>query len=303
MVRLATVAVWLVLSTSPLYAQEEALFTISVPSANIHAAPTTASRVIATTARGTSFEVTRELGSWVAIVWPEAHNGVGYLHVSWGTLSRGGVVEGERTSSAPSTTAGPMAELTPGRQRASVLEPVSAPAARRIDQQPIGLPAQPASRVLLPSHVVGVGGRLGTQALAGFAGIGRVWFAGPVGAQLELGQATRTSAALLRMNVTEIGFNAITSFSDLVTNTVWMRPYVGAGVSIFRSTMRTADGVSLATDSSRGYQAFGGAEFTWAHVPQLAVSADVRHVWTATAFRGFETGGLGLALAAHWYVK
>jgi hypothetical protein len=301
MVRLAAVAVWLVLSTSPLYAQET-LFTITFPSANIHAAPTTASRVIGTTARGKSFEVTRELGSWVAVAWHEAQNGVGYLHVSWGTLSRGGVVEAERTSSAPLAIARPIPELTAGRQRAPVLEPVSAPTARRIDRQPSQLTVQP-SRVLLPSHVLGVGGRMGTQALAGFAGMGRLWFAGPVGAQLELGRATHTSAALLRMHVTDVGFNAITSFSDLVTNTVWMRPYVGGGVSVFRSTVRSAAGVSLATDSSRGYQAFGGAEFTWANVPQLAVSADVRHVWAETAFSGFETGGLGLALAAHWYVK
>jgi hypothetical protein len=133
--------------------------------------------------------------------------------------------------------------------------------------------------------------------------MGRVWFAGPLGAQLELGRATHTSAALLRMHVTDVGVNAITSLSDVATRTVWMRPYVGGGVSVFRSTVRSADGVSLATDSSRGYQAFGGAEFTWANVPQLAVSADVRHVWAETAFSGFETGGLGLALAAHWYVK
>jgi hypothetical protein len=188
MVRLAAVAVWLVLSTSPLYAQET-LFTITFPSANIHAAPTTASRVIGTTARGRSFEVTRELGSWVAIAWPEAQNGVGYLHVSWGTVSRGGVVEAERESSAPLPIARPTPELTAGRQRAPVLEPVSAPAARRIDRQPSPLTVEPASRVLLPSHVLGVGGRLGTQALAGFAGMGRLWFAGPVGAQLELGVA------------------------------------------------------------------------------------------------------------------
>jgi len=302
MVRLAAVAMWLVLSTSPLYAQET-VFTITFPSARIHAAPTTASRVIATTTPGRSFLVTRELGSWVAIAWPEAQYGVGYLHVSWGTLSRRGVVEAEGTSSAPLTIARPVAELTPGRQRTPVLEPVSSPAAGRIDRQPIQLTAQPASRVLLPSHVMGVGGRLGTQALAGLAGIGRFWFAGPLGAQLELGRATHTSATLLRMNVTEISFNAITSLSDLATNTVWMRPYVGGGVSAFRSTVRSGSGDSLTTDSSRGYQAFGGAEFTSANVPRLAVSAEVRHVWTETAFSGFETGGVGLALAAHWYVK
>jgi hypothetical protein len=117
----------------------------------------------------------------VAIAWPEAQNGVGYLHVSWGTLSRGGVVEPEHTSSAPLTIAEATAELTPGRQRTPVLEPVSSPGARRIDRQPGPLTALPASRVQLPSHVVSVGGRLGTQALAGYAGVGRLWVAGPVG--------------------------------------------------------------------------------------------------------------------------
>jgi cell division septation protein DedD len=88
MVRLAGVAVGLVLSTSPLYAQET-LFTVTVSFANIHAGPSTDSRIIATTPPGTSFEVTRELGSWVAIAWPAARDGVGYLHSSWGRFSRG----------------------------------------------------------------------------------------------------------------------------------------------------------------------------------------------------------------------
>jgi hypothetical protein len=131
----------------------------------------------------------------------------------------------------------------------------------------------------------------------------RVWFLGPVGAQLELGHATRTSAPLLRMSVTDIGVNAITSVSDVVTNAVWVRPYVGGGISILRSSLRSTSGVPIATDTSRAYQAFGGAEFTVANLPQLAVSADARHIWAAAPFAGFETGGMGLALAAHWYVK
>ena len=276
MVRLAAVAVGLVLSTSPLYAQATQ-FTVTVSFANILAGPSAASPIIATAPRGRSFEVTRELGSWVAIAWPAARDGVGYLHSSWGTFSRGGAAD------APLTAAQPVAV--------------------QIDPQPGPLTPQPVSRVLLPSHIVGVGGRIGTQALSGFAAMGRVWLAEPVGAQLELGRATHTSAALLRMNVTDIGFNAITSLPDLVTNAVWMRPYVGGGMSIFRSSLRSTSGVSIATDTSRGYQAFGGAEFTWANVPQLAVSADLRHIWAAAPYGGFDTGGLGLALAAHWYMR
>jgi hypothetical protein len=61
--------------------------------------------------------------------------------------------------------------------------------------------------------------------------------------------------------------------------------------------------VSNAVDKGLGYQAFGGAEFTFANLPQLALSADLRHEWAPSPFAGFETGGLGLALSAHWYVK
>jgi cell division septation protein DedD len=87
MVRLAAVAVGLVLSTSPLYAQET-LFTVTVTFANIHAGPSIDSWIIAEAPRGGSFKVTREVESWVAIAWPDARDGVGYLHSSWGTLSR-----------------------------------------------------------------------------------------------------------------------------------------------------------------------------------------------------------------------
>jgi opacity protein-like surface antigen len=274
--RLAAVAFGLVLSTSPLYAQETR-FTVTVSFANIHAEASTASPIIAAAPRGRSFEVTRELGSWVAIAWPAARDGVGYLHSSWGAFSRRDVAD------APLKAAQPVAV--------------------QIDPQPGPLTPQPVSRVLLPSHIVGVGGRIGTQALSGFAAMGRLWFARHVGAQLELGRATHTNAAMLRMNVTDIGVNAITSLPDLVTNAVWMRPYVGGGMSIFRSSLRSTSGVSIATDTSRGFQAFGGAEFTWANVPQLAVSADLRHTWAAAPYGGFDTGGLGLALAAHWYMR
>ena len=272
--RLAAVAFGLVLSTSPLYAQETR-FTVTVSFANIHAEASTASPIIAAAPRGRSFEVTRELGSWVAVAWPAARDGVGYLHSSWGAFSR--------AADAPLTAAQPVAV--------------------QVDPQPSPLTPQPVSRVVLPSHIVGVGGRIGTQALSGFAAMGRLWFAGHVGAQLELGRATHTSAAMLRMSVTDIGFNAIASFPDGVTNAVWMRPYVGGGISIFRSSLRSMSGVSIATDTSRGYQVFGGAEFTLANVPQLAVSADLQHTWVATPFSGFDTSGLGLRLAAHWYIK
>ena len=139
---------------------------------------------------------------------------------------------------------------------------------------------------------------MGPQAMSGLAAMGRVWFAGPLGAQLEVGRATHTSASLLRMRVIDFGVNAIAQLPDRVTNATWVRPYLGAGMSIFRSSLVSTSGVSMVDDTARGYQAFGGAEFTFANLPQVAVSADLRHTWAETPFSGFDSGGLGLALAA-----
>lgn len=92
MLRLAAVAVGVVLSTSPLYAQETQ-FTVTVSFANMHAAPSVESRIIREAPRGKSFEVTGERGKWVAIAWAAAPDGVAYVHSSWGTLSRSRAVD------------------------------------------------------------------------------------------------------------------------------------------------------------------------------------------------------------------
>jgi hypothetical protein len=58
------------------------------------------------------------------------------------------------------------------------------------------------------------------------------------------------------------------------------------------------------SDSSVGYQAFGGAEITFPSMPRFAVSADLGYRWTGDApFNGFELGGVGFTLAGHWYVR
>src|SRR5262249_23057700 len=65
-------------------------FTVTAESADIHMTPSTGSIVIGHASRGTVFDVTRELGSWVRIPWPSGPEGSGYVHVSWGTIAHGG---------------------------------------------------------------------------------------------------------------------------------------------------------------------------------------------------------------------
>jgi hypothetical protein len=47
----------------------------------------------------------------------------------------------------------------------------------------------------------------------------------------------------------------------------------------------------------------GGSELTLPNAPRFALSADVRYDSSDTPFAGFEFGGLGFAVAGHWYVK
>jgi DedD protein len=135
MSRLAAVAVGLVLSASPLYAQET-LFTVTVTFGNIHAGPSTDSWIIAPARPGTTFAVTREVGKWVAVPWPAARDGVGYLHTSWGKFSRTATAD----TALPDLPVGPIeAQTLPGADSQAHSGPIEAPA----QPGPIEVSAQP----------------------------------------------------------------------------------------------------------------------------------------------------------------
>ena len=88
MIRLAAaVGVALCVSQATLHAQAP-VFTVQAVSADVYKAPSTGSAVIGHAPRGTALPVTRELGSWVKVSWPRAEDGVGYVHVSMGSLGQ-----------------------------------------------------------------------------------------------------------------------------------------------------------------------------------------------------------------------
>lgn len=284
----ATVALLLMMGASPVHAQK-AMFVVTSMSADIHKAPSTGSAVVGTVPRGKAFEVRRELGSWVAVAWPEGDAGVGYLHMTWGTMSAGAAAETSRASSATSSA-------VPSTSQAE------APAtANQLGQTP-GTRAVSGPAPSLPSHVIGLGGRLGTQAL-GFGATGRAWTQRRIGAQVEAGKSTYTTAfSGNQLTAMQFSPSVIYSPSNLVTNAIWARPYIGGGVNFYRSTFRSSFGLPDVVDSAVGSQMFGGAELTWANLPQVALSADLRHLWAPTS-NGFELGGMGFSVSGHWYVK
>ena len=45
-------------------------------------------RIVGQAPRGAVLEVTRDIGSWVKVTWPEAPDGIGYVHRAWARLAQ-----------------------------------------------------------------------------------------------------------------------------------------------------------------------------------------------------------------------
>src|SRR5262245_52562078 len=125
----AAVGVARCVSQATLHAQAP-VFTVQAVSADVYKAPSTGSPIIGHVPRGTALPVTRELGSWVKVSWPRGEDGVGYVHVSMGTL------RGDTTSdmSRPVTTPRSQSMAEPALPSASAIRgPAATP--------PQGVPA------------------------------------------------------------------------------------------------------------------------------------------------------------------
>jgi hypothetical protein len=280
----AAIAIALCLNPSQLQAQTTT-FKVSTASANVHQSPSTGSPVIGTAARGAVLEVTRELGSWVKVKWAIATDGVGYVHVSTGLIARG--------SSPTSSLA------------AAAQSPAPRPAPRPVSPQPPPPPPAPGAPVpppplapgeymFTPTHSFGVGGIVGGPSL-GVGASARAWPRQRVGLQVEISREARSDAPALTS--VQLAPSLLVAPPDRVTDSFWLRPYIGAGPTLQRETL------DIVSDSRLGFQAFGGGEVTLPSMPRLALSADVRYRWLDTPFAGVERRRLGLSVSGHWYFK
>ena len=288
----AAVAIVLVFTPSWVAAQS-AQFTVKVQSAAVRQAPSVASPVIGHVDRGAVLEVTRDIGAWVKVAWPEAEDGIGYVHQSMGSMSRRSTLEERVAAALPasSSTDDAAASATAG--------------------VPMGPPPVPlATRTVYvapPTHVVGLGARMGGSAEStpdGFGITSRIWSRRRFGIQIEAFRSTLTSeAAPGRVTSFELAPSLIYSLPDRVTDYVWLRPYLGAGGTLYRSKLNMGVPEAELSDNSFGVRTFGGAELTFSSIPRFAVSGDVGYGWSQSTFPGFEFGGLGFTLSGHWYVR
>lgn len=295
----AAVAALLVLGATPLHAQTSQ-FTVNVQSAAVRQAPSVASPIIGQAPRGAVLEVTRDIGAWLKVAWPQAADGIGYVHQSMGTRSRPTTLE-ERVA---------IAVATPSATAEADAAVAAAQAA--MQRTPDAIPLAPRTvYVAPPAHVVGLGGRLsgtsGDMTAGGFGITSRVWSRSRFGVQVDLSRSRRTSTeAPGRLTTLQFAPSAIYSLPDRVGDSLWLRPYVGAGTALNRATLKedplgTAPGLD---DSSWLLRAFGGTELTLPAIARFAISADVGYVfWRQESFAGFEPSRVTFALSGHWYVK
>lgn len=278
----------LVWGAASAWAQEGA-FKIDAASASVHKAPSTGSPVIGETHRGAVLDVTRELGSWVKVAWPAAPDGVGYVHVS----------AGAHVAAAPRADVVPTAPLARSASP-STGTPSSTPSSTiSTGSRSVSTPGY----VVAPEHVVGLGGQFAGSAIG--SGINaRTWVGNRVGLQLEVARSSFATTGVERMTTTHVAPSLLLSLGDAMTDYVWIRPYAGAGPRWLNQTLPSpSPGGQSISDGSFGVQTFGGAEFTFAAVPRMTVSADLRYGWANHELPGADLEGFGVAFSGHWYVK
>jgi opacity protein-like surface antigen len=266
-------------------------FTVSVQSAAVRKAPSTGSPIVGQAARGAVLEVTRDIGAWVKVTWPEAPEGFGYVHQSMGTMSERLTME-ERVAAAFEPTPAVQPAVEPAAAVAPAVAPADAQLARTLYVPP-------------PTHLVGLGGQF-TGATPGVGFTSRIWSRNRLGVQLDLSRSRMTtSTSPERLESTTFAPSVVYALADHVSDSVWLRPYVGGGGAFVKSSLKsgTPEVTTPVTDSRFTWRTFGGLEVTLPNVPRFAISADAGYEWSKQPFPGFEVGGPGFSVAGHWYVK
>ena len=248
-------------------------FTVSAQSAAVRKAPSTGSPVVGQAPRGAVLEVTRDIGSWVKVAWPDAPDGAGYVHMSMGTIAQRASRE-ERLATA-------FASLPP--PEIAMPEPVASQS-----PQPVAAQLTGAVYVPPPTHVIGFGGQM-SGGTPGFGFTSRLWSRSRVGLQLDLSQSTlKSSSTPERVRSTAFVPSVVYSLPDYLGSSLWLRPYVGSGVAMMRSKLSSGTPEVSAAISKSGVavRAFGGAEATIPNMPRFAISADAGYEWADEPFAG-----------------
>jgi hypothetical protein len=283
----AAVSIALISCVSPVFAQSATPIAELVVrgTADVHQYPSTASPVIGKAPGGTRLHVNRNLGSWVEVPWPDAAARIAFVHVNNGTIAaRSTAPVANEAQAAIAQIAAVAASAT----AASIQEDASASrfagtsrsAGRAVDY------------VSLPPRHIGIGVLLNTSTLR-FGASARAWLQRGFGVQFSMSRPALASADGQLIPSTQFAPSAMYALPEGVTASLWVRPYVGAGPRFYRANLATG----------LGYETFGGAEVTFAAMPQFALSADMGYRWRRPSLGDFTPQQTAFSLLGHWYLK
>jgi hypothetical protein len=293
----AAVVVVLCLSSASLHADSVKL-TVNAASAPVYRSPSVGSPVLGQASRGTALDVTREVGDWVKVSWPNSPDGVGYVRTNTGSIARGDVSSAAAPAAAASAPAPPPA-FRPAPQATPAL-------GSRAEQQPGARPSAPSAAsplLVAPTHTIGFGARIGGSSL-GVGGSVRGWSGRRLGAQFDVSHYAMSSLNQVgSLSAMQFGPSVLFAMNDRVTDTMWMRPYLGAGLDFSHATLSNITPGVSDTSNTLGYRIFGGTEVTMSGLPQIGVSLDLGYYQMPAPFVGWETKGFGAAVSGHWYPR
>jgi hypothetical protein len=281
----SAVVIALLVNTTPLIGQSagapNADMVVKATPAEVHKSPTVASPVIGKAPGGTVLEVRRNLGSWVEVAWPNTEAGIAYLHVNTGTIA-------PRSSAASNGAQEAVAQIAAVAASATAANANSGASTRQSTSQHSGY-------FSLPQHRIGMGALMNgiNPSAPRFGATARTWWGRRLGVQFSASRPDIESADGQRVPATQFAPSMLYALPEGVTNSMWLRPYLGAGPRFYRAHLET----------HLGYEAFGGAEVTMAAMPQFALSADTGYRWSRPSINGFQPRQIGFSLSGHWYVK
>ena len=290
MIRCAAAVVLALTLSATLARAQDTVLTVSVPSADVYQGATNVTPVVGHVSSGTVLPVLRDLGSWVKVAWPDAPDGVGYVHV---TMGRVGPADGN----APAPKISRRAPVAPAPPATTIPPTQPAPAADRVAPR-----GQPNPRPI--SHILGVGGLVGS--MNNFGATARGWRKNRLGIQLSFTRDAMTSdVAPGRVTALQVEPGVLFALFDRVSDYIWIRPYVGSALTFRHQTLNLTAPLALepASDNGVGYRVFGGTELTYAGMTQFGLSVDLGYRHVPTAFPGFDPKPLSVSIAGHWYIR
>ena len=150
-------------------------------------------------------------------------------------------------------------------------------------------------------HQLGVGVRAGGYDV-GIGATVRSWFQPHWGVQVGVSHYGYGDFFGVSYSSTQFTPAVLYQFAPIKVNAPMMlHPYVGAGISIIRSSFSYLN--NLDTTNS-GVLVLGGMEIFFDRVPQLGVSGELEFAPSASPYATLSNvGGPGFVAMAHWYFK